>query len=110
MRILLLAFLLLSLAAWGRPPVQRPVNNPRPGQATTTGAPVPKLLLAKGKVSTRLVDRIVVESTNGTKLTFLIDKTTKMPDDVEAGTQVLVNYDGTLESGVYKALLVKAVR
>lgn len=109
MKRLMIVALLFSLPAWAKPPVQRPVNNPRPGKVTT--APLPaRLLVATGVVSTRTLDRLVLDSSKGGKLTFLVNQKTKITDAVKAGSKVAVSYDGTIEVGVYKALLVKPIK
>lgn len=109
MKRLMICALLLAIPVWAKPPVQRPVNNPRPGRATTTPVPA-RLLVATGVVSTRSLDRLVLDSSKGGKLTFLLTQKTNISSAIKAGSRVAVSYDGTLEVGVYKALIVKAVR
>jgi len=110
MKRLLVLALLLTATAWAKPPVQRPVNNPRPGR-TAVVAPLPaKLLVATGVISTRTSDRIVLNSSKGGKLTFLTNQKTRINGPLKAGQKVAISYDGTLEVGVYKALLVKATK
>ena len=101
-----LALVLLAAPGLARP--QKPANNPRPGRTTgVEGGRQPGAYVFQGTVQSRSVSQLVVKSENGQAKTFTLSDKTGIADTVQAGSRVLVSFQGTLDAGVMEAVNVK---
>jgi hypothetical protein len=106
MRALLFAVVLCGLS-WADPTrPQRPVNNPRPGRTYET-TPARRIYLFQGTLQSISPYQCSVSGAEDGKSTTLQFRPTeggKMPEGFKAGDEVLVNYNYTMESGVYELI------
>ncbi|MBT9588687.1 hypothetical protein IV102_35450 [bacterium] len=87
--------LLLPLGVvWARPTppgtVQKPVNNPRPGQATTTAVPAAPMFFS-GTLVNRFSQELTVDG-GSKKQTFRVSERSQIPPELKTGAQVVVTY------------------
>ena len=87
--------LLLPLGmVWARPTppgtIQKPVNNPRPGQATTTAVPAAPMFFS-GTLVNRFSQELTVDG-GSKKQTFRVSERSQIPAEIKTGTQVVVTY------------------
>lgn len=99
--------LLLSGLCWSEPArPQRPVNNPRPGRSYET-TPARRIYLFQGKLQSVSNYQCSVAGEKDGKaatLQFRPAEGSKMPEGFKAGDEVVVNYNYTMESGVYELI------